>query len=140
MKRIATILGITALAASFTGTANADPFCIDFVNFCDGMLLTVNAEGSISGEWRNLDCAGSTAPVHGTQSDGLITVTCTNQATCPVGLVWKFNFDTSTNIFDMFGYDRVNPPFPQQVNQPFRIGRGTCPFGEGTGIPSTLHR
>jgi hypothetical protein len=140
MKRIAALLG-TALLASGSAMANDidSPWCIDFVNFCDGLLLSPMGDGTMAAEWRNNDCAGGTSTAYGVMRDGILTVACTDQSQCPGGLVWKFNFDTATNVFDMFGYDRVNPPFPQQVNQPFRIGRGTCPFGEG-GTPSTLSR
>src|SRR6185295_3288049 len=126
------------------GSVNADninaPLCIDFSNFCDGMLLSPLGDGTVVGEWRNNDCAGATAPVHGSYSAGLITVTCTDQSQCPVGIIWKFNFDNGSRTFDMFGTDGVNPPFPQQINQPYRIGHGTCPFGSNSGIPSTASR
>jgi len=44
------------------------------------------------------------------------------------------------HTFDLFGFDGVNPPFPQQLNQPFTLSSGACPFGlEGGGDnPSTL--
>ena len=95
--------------------------------------------GQLAGEWRNWDCAGSTATVRGSISVGTITLACTNQAECPLGNVWLFNFDLASSQFDAFVYDRVNPPIQQVINEPFRIGQGTCPSGEGS-IPLTLRR
>ena len=140
MKRIATILSITVLTAS---SANADdintPYCIDFENVCGGLLLSAIGNGWIVGEWRNFDCDGSTASMRGAISDGIVTVACTRQIQCPFGTVWLFNFDLTSRVFDLFGYDRVNPPFPVRLNEPFRIDQGTCPFSEGS-IPATLRR
>ena len=140
MKRIATLLGSLLLVS---GSAMSDsinaPYCVQFVGFCDGLQLSPVGGGNIAAEWRNLDCAGSTAPMQGTVASGVATVVCTDTSLCPVGLTWMFKLEFASNTFDMFGYDGFNA-FPNLINSPFRIGAGTCNFSNGSGIPSSSMR
>ena len=140
MKRIATLLGTLLLVS---GSAMSDsintPYCVQFVGFCDGLQLSAIGGGRIAAEWRNLDCAGSTAPMQGTITPGLVTAVCTDTSQCPVGLTWMFKLDLNSNTFDMFGFDGFNA-FPNLINSPFRMGNGLCNFAEGSGIPSTSMR
>src|SRR5262245_17491456 len=100
MKRIATVLGTLLLVSGAAmSNANASPKCVQFVGFCDGMQLSPLGDGTVAGEWRNLDCAGSTAPMHGTISGGIITMVCTDTSVCPVGLTWLFKLEQSSLTF-----------------------------------------
>jgi hypothetical protein len=143
MKKLAMLLGtlLFALSMGAQGATNATTFCIDFVNFCDGMQLKASdtQPGMLNGAWHSVDCAGHDAAVHGAQQPGKKNVTCdATQTGCPSGLTWYFAFNMTTGTFNMFGFDGVNPPFPQQLNQPFTMTAGACTFSEKTGIPSHL--
>ena len=141
MRKLTIALGITALSIGAATQVNAasNPRCIDFVNFCDGQTLADGPDGNIIGNWVHTDCASGHARIHGRNNDdGSMGVTCTDQGTCPGGFIWFFKFQTD-GIFQMYGWDGVNPPFLQQLNQPYTISDGACTgLGEKTGIPSTL--
>lgn len=128
------VLGLAAPVASAQQTS-----CIDFDNFCDGM--EINVGGGLSGTWQNTDCAGTDVPFDrvGLVGPGQARMVCISGG-CPLGIDFLFAVDFPAGTFDLFGFDGINPPFPVQINSPFTLLSGACPFapGDGGGIPSTL--
>jgi hypothetical protein len=125
---ISLVTSVFALLAAGTSHAQSAVLCIDFVNFCDGLQLQSNAEPpTLSGIWANWDCAGTDQPVFGGfTSEENFRVFCTT-AGCPIDLSWMFIIDAFGLgfTFDLWG---LNPPFPQQQNQPYTVSAGECPF------------
>jgi hypothetical protein len=117
--------------------------CVHFSNFCDMLSLATAQDGStLIGNWVNWDCAGATSRIHGrTNADGSLGVTCTDFGACPGGFIWFFKLQTN-DIFQMYGWDGSNPPFLQQLNQPYFTTDGACTGldSNNSGIPSSLAR
>ena len=145
MRKLAMALAITTLSigAATPAAPDAGGWCVNFDNFCDGLQLYAAPDGvHLTGTWENWDCAGSNPPINGNLSgDGLVSVVCGDVATCPLGYVVLFKLERSSNTFDMFAWDGVNPPFVVQFNSPYTLAPGACNFTDDkTGIPSSLAR
>ena len=129
MKKLALALMSSAFAFLAAPAHSSPLLCIDFVNFCDGLEIQIdNTSHTIAGNWRNWDCAGTSAPlVGGVRSLQEYRVFCTT-ADCPAGLLWMFVVHAfqAGFTFDLFGSDGINPPFLQQVNQPYTVNAGPC--------------
>ena len=63
---------------------------------------------------------------------------CPDFATCPVGLVWLFKLERASSTLDLYGWDGVNPPFVQVLNEPYTLAPGACNFSNEKSIPSIL--
>jgi hypothetical protein len=143
MRKLTIALGITALSlagATQVGASPGDnPTCIDFVNFCDGLELSLGDDGHLTGFWVNTDCAGARSAISGHIEHDAVVATCDDFVSCPVGLIWSFKMTVSTKTFIMYGFDGVNPPFLNQVNQPYRPIAGACSLsGDKPGLPSSF--
>jgi len=138
--------------------AQAQIFCIDFVNFCDGLEVTI--EGSlITGWWRNYDCDGSDASVIGIVQDGLpgpchqgpaterepqwpgkAGIVCEPELGCDAGGdEWYFILDGTDNTLDV-GLGITDHPRPGACavdEVTYEVLLGPCPFfGPGDGVSS----
>jgi hypothetical protein len=137
MRKLTIALGITALTvgAATQAASDAGGYCVDFVNFSDGLHLYTAPDGlHVIGEW-----VGYEVDVTGNFADGYINVICGDMATCPNGSVWLFKLERSSNTFDMYGWDGVNPPFVQHSNEPYIVTHGQCAFlYDKTGLPSSF--
>ena len=154
---IALLSSVGALIAAQASHAQGQLLCIDFVNFCDGMEIMindVNGDGavssgdSISGSWVNTDCAGARSTIEG----GVVSkqkhrIACAPAAACPAGIAWLFIYTAlpqggGVSTFDMVGsFGPGQPPFPQQIDQPWGVSQGACAFAnDGSGVPSSMAR
>jgi hypothetical protein len=132
VNKLAIALASAALAVLAAPAAHASPaLCVDFVNFCDGLQIRIDNDAhTISGSWRNWDCAGTDEPiVGGVRSLTEYRVYCTT-AGCPLSYLWVFVLDAfqAGFTFDLFGSDGINPPFLQQLDQPYTVSAGACAF------------
>ncbi len=132
MNRLRILLVSAVSSLLFSGAALAGGggplLCLDFANFCDGLEVQLNADGSVSGSWVNTDCAGTDVPVGGFAITQNKYAAICSDANCPIGFTWSFVLTALPASFDLWGSDGINPPFLQQVDQPYFVIEGACPF------------
>jgi hypothetical protein len=144
MKELTTLLGSVLLVIASGARADAGTnvvYCVSFSNFCDGLELSISGtDNVVTGYWKNTECAGTEVGVRGRldPTSHMISVSCPSFDLCPGGLVWLFKLKQSSHTFNLLGWDGVNPPFAQQLNQPYTMSPGACSFAENARIPSTL--
>lgn len=139
MIRITSILVLLALANLLAPVAQAQ-VCIDFLNFCDGLELTVEGQ-QISGFWRNVDCEGLDAPVVGlVQEDipspcdgevGIVGVACDFRFGCEIfGDEWYIVLNEPGGTWDLGRGDSDLPPPGACAlrNIEYEVLLGPCPF------------
>lgn len=139
MKKL--LIGLSFLL--FAAAANAQTtFCIDYVNFCDGMEF--QAGDGLSATWVNTDCAGATSPQDTVIPQGARIITlCQADGVCDLAaqvgfdtLLWVFLLGNGTGT--LVGID-AGTPFPFQINTPIAVSAGACafgPVGQGPAAPS----
>jgi hypothetical protein len=84
-------------------TSSFAQICFDFNPYCDGLELSVSG-GTISGYWRNTDCAGTDVPMGGKVKGGSGYAICDYPANpCPVSHDWAFVIDAPLDgTMDMY--------------------------------------
>jgi len=129
-------LGASAGENSF-GPDVTFPFCIDFVNFCDGFEVSaILADKMVVGTWQNYDCGGSDAPMLGgfTKGPPRRNYMMGDIGVFAPGDIFVFTLELDLGTFDLWNQDAVGNLIQFQDNAPYAFSSGACPFRPEGGL------
>ncbi len=91
------------------GATDAQAGCLVFDGFCDGLELFKDPSDPelLTGSWQNFDCAGSDAPVIGSN----LNKVSISETTIIPGTKLHLVIDKVAGTVDLWAWDMVSPPF-----------------------------
>ena len=151
MKRLSLFVGAVALVALLGampvqaqveafGPDVSYPFCLDFVNFCDGIEISnIAADKMVVATWQNYDCAGSDVPMLGgfTKGPPRRSWVMGDIGVFAPGDIFVFTLEVDFGTFDLWNHDAAGNLFQFQDNQPYAFIPGGCPFRPESDLPAS---
>jgi hypothetical protein len=143
MKRIA--LGLLFLAFS-AGAHAQQTYCVNFVDFCDGLEVNIEPGVGIKTTWQNYDCTGVDAEMTASipQGGGQFRFICSG-SDCATAQVFGYDvivldLDVPQGITTLLGI--VGGQLLLNVSATSAVAPGACPFAPqadgGQSLLSTL--
>jgi len=117
----------------------AFPFCIDFVNFVDGLdISSIQGDKMIVATWQNYDGGGSDAPMLGgfTKGPPRRAFVMADIGTFAPGDMFVFTIEVDFGTLDLWNHDAAGNLFQFVDNEPYAIIPGGCPFRPDSELPT----
>ena len=132
-------LGAAAGATPFS-PAVSYPFCIQFVNFCDGFEVSaIMGDKMVVGTWQNWDCGGSDSPMLGgfTKGPPRRNYMMGDIGVFAPGDIFVFTLELDLGTFDLWNQDAAGNLTQFLDNNPYAFSPGACPFRPSGGLPAS---
>ena len=160
MKRLSLFVGAIALVALLSaipvqaqlgasagetpfGPDVSYPFCIDFVDFCDGFEVSaILADKMVVGTWQNYDCGGSDAPMLGgfTKGPPRRNYMMGDIGVFAPGDIFLLTLEVDLGTLDLWNHDAAGNLSSSWTMLPTRFIPGACPFRPESDLPASTAR
>jgi hypothetical protein len=116
------------------------PFCLDFVNFADGIEISaILADKMVVATWQNYDAGGSDGPMLGgfTKGPPRRSYLMGDIGVFAPGDIFVFTLEVDLGTFDLWNHDAAGNLTQFQDNQPYAFIPGGCPFRPDSKLPTS---